>query len=213
MTLSSAGARGVAFVGVLALVLLLAGTVAAHAQLVETTPADGDTVQGTPDEIAAVFDEPLEYESTLSLRDPQGQRLTVGRVDPDDPKRLVIDDVPELARGTYEMRWTAATADGHLERGTWTFSVVPAPPTKVLPTPEPTASAAPSAAETASPTPSPTATPSPSAAPSPSASPAPTDPASAAGGDVILPIIIGLAIVLIAGGALLSRRGRTSGGA
>ena len=51
------------------------------------------------------------------------------------------------------------------------------------------------------------------AAPTPSASAAPTDPAGAAGTDVILPIVAALAIVLIAAGFLLSRRGRPSDGA
>ena len=209
MTLSSAGARGVAFVGALALVLLLAATVAAHAQLVETTPADGGTVRGTPDEIAAVFDEPLEPESTLSLRDPQGQRLTVGRVDPDDPKRLVMDDVPELAVGTYEMRWTAATADGHVERGTWTFTVAQATVTPA-PTPTPSETAGSSDASTASPSAAPI--PSATLALAPSATPAPAAPTGATGSDVILPIIAALAIVLIGAGVLLSRRDRPAGG-
>jgi hypothetical protein len=119
---------------------------------------------------------------------------------------MVITDLPELAPGTYQVQWTTVSAeDGELARGTWSFTVAIA--VKTPGTPAPTATASPSATATAS------ATPEPTVAPSPSASPAPTDPTSAAGSDVILPIIAALAIVLIGAGALLSRRGRPSGGA
>jgi LPXTG-motif cell wall-anchored protein len=197
--------RLVAIAAIAAVVLLFPATALAHAELLETTPAAGATVEGTPDVLAAAFDEALEAESSLSIRDAAGERLAVGRVDPDDPKRVVITDVPDLAPGTYEMRWTAATADGHVERGTWSFTVEAAP--TPAPTPEPADSGAPSAA------PTPSATPEPTAAPTPSASAGPTDPTgSATGSDVILPIIAGLAIVLIAAGFLLARRGRPSDG-
>jgi methionine-rich copper-binding protein CopC len=208
MTSRTTRARLLALAAVAALVLLLPTTVAADAELVETTPADGATVVGTPDELVAVFDvELVVEESSLSIRNAQGERLAVGRVDPNAPTHLLISDVPELAIGTYEMRWTAGAADGHVERGTWTFTVAQA--TTTPGTPAPTETASPSAAATASAAPSPSET----AAPTPSASAAPTDPSGAAGNDVILPIIAALAIVLIGAGALLSRRGRPSGDA
>ena len=187
--------------------LLLPTAVAAHAELLETTPADGATVVGTPEELVAVFDDELVVdESSLSIRNAQGERLAVGGVDPNEPTHLLIADVPELAVGTYEMRWTAGTDDGHVERGTWRFTVAQASAT-----PEPTETASPSAAATA--TASATLAPSATPAPTPSASAAPTDPTGAAGNDVILPIIAALAIVLIAAAALLSRRSRPPDGA
>lgn len=196
---------------VAATLLLFPGTAFAHATLLEATPADGATVEGTPTEISAKFDEPLETDgSTFSVRNAAGERLAVGRIDPDDPTRLVIDPVPELAPGEYEVRWRAATADGHAENDTWSFTVTAITPTKALPTP--TSSPEPSDAATPSAEPSPSATPDGTPAPSPSASPGPSDPAGSGDGDVILPIIAALAIVLIAAGFLLSRRGRPSDG-
>lgn len=188
-----------------AILMLFPASVAAHAELTEATPADGATVEGTPEEISATFNEPLETDgSTFSLRNAAGERLAVGRVDPDDPTRLIIDPVPELEPGEYEVRWRAASADGHAENDTWSFTVTAAP------TPSPTP--APTAGSTASTEPTPSATPEPSqsVAPNPSASPAPTEPAGASDGDVILPIIAALAIVLVAAAVLLSRRGRPS---
>jgi methionine-rich copper-binding protein CopC len=198
--------RAYALAAVATLVLLLPGTATAHAELIEATPADGATVEGTPDEISATFSEPLETDgSTFSLRNAAGERLAIGGIDPADRTRLIIDPVPELGPGTYEVRWRAASADGHAENDTWTFTVTAAP------TPAPTP--APTAASTASAEPSSSATPDATPASSPSASPGPSDPAGASDGDVILPIIAALAIVLVAAGFLLSRRGGPADGA
>jgi methionine-rich copper-binding protein CopC len=211
MTSRPTRARFLALAAVAALVLLLPAAVAAHAELLETTPADGATVTGTPEELVAVFDDELVVdESSLSIRNAQGDRLAVGHVDPDEPTHLLISPVPELAIGTYEMRWTAGTADGHVERGTWSFTVAGA--IKTPETPAPAETAAPSSAATATPAASASATPDPSTAPTPSGTAAPTDPTGTATNDAILPIIAALAIVLIGAAALLSRRGRPSSG-
>lgn len=210
-TIPTIPARLLALAAVAAMLLLFPASVAAHAELVETTPADGATVEGTPDELVAVFSEALEADgSSLSIRNAAGDRLAVGQLDPEDATRLVISDVPELVPGVYEMRWTASSDDGHLERDTWTFTVEP-PATTPPPTPtsEPTASpsdsAAPSASASATTEPTTAATASPSSVVTP-----PADPAASTS-DVVLPIVAGLAIVLIAAGVLLSRRRRPSG--
>ena len=191
-----------------AVLMLFPASVAAHAELERATPADGATVEGTPPEISATFNEPLETDgSTFSLRNAAGERLAVGNIDPDDRTRLIIDPVPELAPGVYEVRWRAKSADGHAENDTWSFTVAPAP------TPSPTPAPTPASSASAEPTPSATPEPTPTPASSPSASPGPTDPAGSTDGDVILPIVAALAIVLVVGAVLLSRRNRPTTGA
>lgn len=187
-----------------ALLLLVPATVAAHAELDVPTPKDGATVEGTPNEVFGTFTQRINPDgSSLVLRDSADKVIARGGPDPDDDKRMVIADLPELAPGTYEVQWTTVSAeDSELARGTWSFTVTAPIPTKALPTPSPSASAAAT----------PSATPAPTVAPSPSASPAPTDPTSTAGSDAILPIIAALAVVLIVTGYLLSRRGRPSDG-
>lgn len=206
MTLPATRLRFVSLAAVAAVLILFPASVGAHAELVEATPADGATVEGTLDEVSATFSEPLETDgSTFSLRNAAGERLAVGGIDPADRTRLVIDPVPELGPGTYEVRWRAACADGHAEQDTWSFTVTAAP------TPSPSPETTPASSANAEPTPSPT--PGSTAATSPSASPGPSDPAGSSDGDVILPIIAALAIVLVAAGFLLSRRGRPADGA
>lgn len=178
--------------------LLVPQAVAAHAALDTATPADGATVEGTPAEVAGTYTQDLKADgSSLQLRDAAGAVLATGGVDPADDRRLVITDIPALAPGVYEVRSTTLSAeDDEIDRVTWTFTVVAAPTPS--PTPAPTATAAPS--------------PDPTAAPSATAASTPVDheiPTGASDSDAILPIIAGLAIVLIAGVVLLGRRGRT----
>ena len=200
MTAHHASRRLVAALGLALLgAAILTGTVAAHAELMETTPASDATVEGTPPEVVAVFSEGLRANgSGISLRNAADERVATGDVDPGDATRLVIEAVPDLAPGVYEGRWTAASADGHLERGTWTFTVTPAP----TPTPDPTV--APTASASPSPSAAPSPTPASPIAPSPTPVDVPGDQAS--GTDVLLPILAGLAIVLIGAVALLGRR-------
>ena len=183
--------------------MLYPAIAAAHAQLDVPSPKDGATVEGTPDEVSGTFTQKIDPDgSSLILRDTNNNVVARGGPDPNDDKRMVITDLPELAPGSYEVQWTTVSAeDGELARGTWSFTAAVA--LKTPGTPEPTATA--SAAATAS------ATPEPTASPTPAATPAPTDQ-TGAGNDVILPIIVALALVLAAAGFLLSRRGRPSGG-
>jgi methionine-rich copper-binding protein CopC len=206
MTSPRTHARFLAFVASTAVLLLVPAPAAAHAKLDVPTPADGATVEGTPPEVSGTFTQKINPDgSSLVLRDTNNKIVARGGPDPDDDKRMVITDLPELAPGSYEVQWTTVSAeDGELARGTWSFTVAVA--LKTPGTPAPTATASASAAAT------PSATAEPTAAPSPSASPAPTDQTGASGGDVILPIIVALAVVLIAAGFLLSRRGRPPGG-
>ncbi len=189
-----------------AITLLVPATVAAHAELDVPTPKDGATVEGTPPEVSGTFIQNINPDgSSLVLRDTNDKVAARGGPDPNDVKRMVITDLPELALGTYTVQWTTVSAeDGELARGTWSFTVAVA--LKTPGTPAPTATPSASAATTASATPAPTVT----SAPPPS--PAPTDQGNTSDSDVILPIIVALALVLVAGWFLLSRRGRPSAG-
>src|SRR5688500_20403027 len=93
--------------------LLFPAPVAAHAELIKATPEDGATVEGSPEEISAEFNEPLVDGSAFTLRNAAGERLAVGRVDPDDETRLGIDPAPERAPGRDDGREPSAGAALH----------------------------------------------------------------------------------------------------
>jgi len=175
--------------------------VSAHAELEMTTPADGSTVEGTPDEVVATFTEAVDVgRSSLELRSADGTLIASGAADPANPLSLRIPN-PELASGAYEVRITWFSADGHEgpERATFTFTVTAPPPT---PTPPPTP--APSATLAPPPSPTPTSAATPSATPSPSA--VPSEPTGGTG-DVLIPILAALVLIGAFGAWLLRRRG------
>jgi methionine-rich copper-binding protein CopC len=192
------------------LILLLPAAVAAHAELDTSTPADGETVIGSPPVIEATYTETLDPDgSSLVLVDAAGVEIATGGVTETDPtKAMSIADVPDLAPGDYEVKSTTTSADdGDVDRTTWSFTVVAAPSPSPTPTEAPSASAAPSATASPSPSATPVAA-SPSGA---SASPSgDTGQPAASTSDVLLPILVVLAIVAIAGVYLYSRRNRTS---
>lgn len=201
---------------VVTLGLLLAPSMAlAHAELETASPADGETVTGTPPMIEATYSEDLDPDgSSLVLVDADGTELARGGPVGDPPtSRMSITDLPELAPGEYTVRSTTKSADdGDLDRVTWAFTVI-------APSPTPTAQASVTASPAVTAPPVVTASPAVTApAVASSASPgAPTPVASAGGadggsnsGDAIVPIIAGLAIVAAAAIVLVRRRSRTT---
>jgi copper resistance protein C len=201
---------------------LLASTVAivapaavlGHAELKTPTPA-ADSVQTEPvTQVSGTFTEAMTKDgSSLELLDATGTSVAKGGLDPADDTRMAIDLDAPLEAGAYTVRWTAVATDGHVERGSWAFTVAAAPTPSPTPSPSPTA--APTAVATASsaPTPTPTASPAPTA--SPTAAPSPTgagDGTASSTSDVLLPIVVAL-IVLGAGAAYLLRQRNRSNAA
>lgn len=185
------------------LVVLSPATVAAHTELERATPADGSTVPG-PFEgpIRLEFSEELADGSKAELQDDGGGAIADAIVDGPAMTMQFELDVP-LGPGDYEIEWTGVAVDGHVERGTVSFTVAPAPPT-----PEPTPSPAPTPVPSASVAP---ATPSPEPTPSASPEPSPTPPdtvGTSGAGDVLIPIVVALLVVAVGAAYLLSRRGR-----
>jgi copper resistance protein C len=165
-----------------------------HAELESATPGPGDEVVGSPDEIVAHFSQNLDMSRTaMSVRDASGIVVAEGPVLGEGPRELRLA-LPELAPGVYEVRWTSFSAeDSEIERGTYEFTVLPAP----SPTPAPTV--APTVAPTLLP---PTVAPVPSSTPAASAAPGPVDDGVAA----LLPIGIAAVAVVAIGAWLLRRR-------
>jgi methionine-rich copper-binding protein CopC len=183
-----------------ALVALLPAVVAAHAELETSAPADGATVE-SPFEgpIVLDFTEVLADGSGADLLGPGGAAVASAAVDGPGARMSFELDVA-LAPGEYEVRWTGVALDGHVDRGTFGFTVAPAAPTPT-PTPEPTPTPA-ASASAAGETPSPA-----TAEPSVSPSPSPGGGVDATG-DMLLPIIV-VVLVAAAGAAyLLTRRNR-----
>lgn len=171
----------------------LASPVLGHAALESATPGPGDRVTGSPMQLVAQFSQDLDPTRTsLEVRDAAGARVARGG-DLGNGRREFRLDLPELALGEYEVRWTSySTEDGEIARDTYTFEVVAAPSPPPSPTPSPRRSVQPTASFSPSPSPTPPAS-SPSVSPSPASDASGSPPGLDA--SVLIPIVVALAAV------------------
>ena len=183
-----------------ALVLVLAAPTSAFADadLVSATPADGTTVTEPVAEVSGTYAQDLLDTSRLDVLDANGALVARGGLDADDPRRMAARPDTALVEGTFTVKSTARSVDGHTIREQWTFTVALTPSASATSTPQSSADAQSAPPASASVTP----------AASPSSTATPADPASSTS-DVLLPIIAALAVVGLGAGVLLARgRGR-----
>jgi methionine-rich copper-binding protein CopC len=196
----------------LILSILVSGGALAHAELVDSDPADGATVTTPVTTIILSFSQDLDpQKSSFRLIGPDGANIGTGAAT--SARDMTLGGLA-LADGDYRIKWVSASADdGDIERDQLTFTVQVADgsPSDASPS-----DASPSVAPSASPIesnvpsaePESASPPTSAAAPTPAPSAAPTSPASSTS-DVLLPIIIGL--LLVAGvGAFVLRRSRSA---
>lgn len=97
----------------------------AHAKIASSEPAPDSALQVAPKAIRLHFNEAIEPAfSKIALVDSQQLALVLPKVvlDKDDPTTMSVA-VPALASGTYSVRWTALTHDGHKVKGQYSFTV------------------------------------------------------------------------------------------
>jgi copper resistance protein C len=174
-----------------------------HAELDSATPAPDSTVEIAPAELVATFTEALDgSKSSLEVRDAAGSVVASGGAELLGADGITMTlPLPALGNGTYEVRWTSAATDGHIERGTFSFTVSAPSSSSPSPSPSPSPSAEPTASP--SPSPSPSAIASPAATPTPSPTDSGADPGSEAGGldaATLLPIALAWGAMIAACG-------------
>jgi copper transport protein len=108
----------------LVLITLCVSPVAAHAQLSESSPANGEQVESPPDEIALQFTGDGIQAATIEVVDDEGERVDVGEaeIDTEDPRtvRIPLDDMGD---GVYTVSWEILATDGHTTQGSFSFVV------------------------------------------------------------------------------------------
>jgi copper transport protein len=116
----------------LALALLLPGHAAAHTRLVSSAPAAGATVADTLSEIRLTFTEPVVAEMTSLVLTAGARTVAEGRLEPVEGtgRHVFAFHLPtRLPAGACTAVWHSAAADGHVIRGTLTFTVTASPDT------------------------------------------------------------------------------------
>ena len=104
-------------------VLLLASPGSAHAELVSTSPANGERLDTAPQQITLTFSESVDLlDGGIRLLDPKG--ATVPTPDPAVDGHTVTWAMPaDLPNGAYVVTWRVVSADGHPIDGAFSFGI------------------------------------------------------------------------------------------
>jgi copper transport protein len=102
-----------------------ASPAAAHATVVATTPADGESVRQAPADFTVTFSEPVDISlGGLTVLDRGGDRVDVGdTVSEEGGRRLRVALRPDLPEGTFVGTWRVVSIDGHPIGGSALFAV------------------------------------------------------------------------------------------
>jgi copper resistance protein C len=98
---------------------------AAHAVLLEATPAASTTVKGPDVAIRLRYNVRIEASRSrlsLLLPDKTVKTLTIGQQPAPD---VLIAQASSLVPGEYRIRWQVLASDGHITRGEVPFTVAP----------------------------------------------------------------------------------------
>jgi methionine-rich copper-binding protein CopC len=97
--------------------------VAAHAVLVDATPASNSTIPGPDVDVNLHFNLRIDRaRSRLTLVFPDGKTIALNIADQDGPDRLVAR-ATGLGSGSYRLHWQVLAVDGHITRGEILFHV------------------------------------------------------------------------------------------
>lgn len=124
--------------GALAITVGTAGSAAAHATLVSTSPAEGEVLTSAPEEISLVFSEPVTLAPDgIAVFDATGAPVASEATSQDEEVVATFAAPEALPDGTYVLTWRVISADGHPVAGSLTFSI--GAPSPSVATPEPSA--------------------------------------------------------------------------
>ncbi|PKH43413.1 copper transport protein [Nocardioides alpinus] len=126
----------------LALVLGNGAAASAHAELVETDPAEGSVVETAPETVTLTFSEAVRLTSQeIAVYDAQGEPVASTAGASGEEVTVDLTGAADLPDGTYVVSWNVLSGDGHPIAGALTFSVG-APSATVAAPPEPDTSSA-----------------------------------------------------------------------
>ncbi len=96
----------------------------AHASLVSAQPAAGATVTPAPHSVVIHFDDQIEKMfATLKVQSSAGDDVAIGKPAVGaDPHQLSVELKP-LAAGSYTVKWSVVSEDGHRTQGSYSFTV------------------------------------------------------------------------------------------
>lgn len=108
----------------IALLLIAAEPVFAHAMLDHASPQVGSTVTQSPKEVVLWFTEKLEPAfSSIEVRNAQGAPVSAGKARTTGDGTELRVPLKALSPGTYTVNWRVLSVDTHRTQGNFTFNV------------------------------------------------------------------------------------------
>ncbi len=98
----------------------------AHSTLLETTPAEKVVTEDSPPTLKLRFNEPVEQDlATVTIYDWNAKPVFNGNPDGGGSVRapLLEFSLPKLKEGTYTVKWSVVSLDGHPVSGSYVFAV------------------------------------------------------------------------------------------
>lgn len=102
---------------------VLAPAALAHANLVDTSPRDGEVLDALPTEVRIRFDDAVKVGPGNAVVLNDGGSALGGRPRVEDGGRTLVLPVRAGLSGDYSVRWRAISDDGHFESGVLAFRV------------------------------------------------------------------------------------------
>lgn len=100
-------------------------TSAAHAHLERAVPDKNSELSEPPHSIQLWFSGNVQAEwSKIEVADETGERVDKDKVTgKDDDEKYLQVELNDLAAGTYHVRWSTLSRDGHRVKGEYSFKV------------------------------------------------------------------------------------------
>jgi copper resistance protein C len=105
----------------IALSILVAGPCQAHARLQSSSPADNGQLTQAPKSLTLNFSEAAQLAVLKLVSDGKETVIPIDKTVA--AAKSCTLPLPVLAPGKYTVQWTAVADDGHVSKGSFTFSI------------------------------------------------------------------------------------------
>ena len=122
MTANNRVSRVICRLGLAALLLSLALSLAAHEAELSSTPEDGARLQDAPPRIGIEFDGAMRI-TLFEVTGPGGAVALADEPGSEPTQEYFVTPAQPLEPGDYEVRWRGLARDGHMMRGDFRFTV------------------------------------------------------------------------------------------
>lgn len=108
----------------LGLVVATGAPASAHAELVDSDPAEGAVLESAPETVTLTFNEPVRLTSQeIAVYDATGDPVPSSAGASGEEVTVDLTGAADLPEGTYVVSWNVLSSDGHPISGALTFSV------------------------------------------------------------------------------------------